>query len=125
VFTSLDFATVIFLQSEVVRLVSNPQPGGPGLCIYVHQWQGVPVISPGTGFRFRRLLLLAGLKWRYSKPPPHGKYFTIDKKGKAIPVTVHGGPQGCDTSKFPHFLDNRLTDGGEVVSLTRLLHFTP
>jgi hypothetical protein len=22
-------------------------------------------------------------------------------------------------SRFPHFLDNRLTDGGEVVSLTR------
>jgi hypothetical protein len=25
----------------------------------------------------------------------------------------------CKTSKLPHFLDNRLTDGGEVVSLTR------
>jgi hypothetical protein len=37
VFTSLDFATVIFLQSKVVSLASNPQPGGPGLCIYVPQ----------------------------------------------------------------------------------------
>jgi hypothetical protein len=26
----------------------------------------------GSGFRFRRLLRLAGLKWRYSKTPPHG-----------------------------------------------------
>jgi hypothetical protein len=35
-------------------------------------------------------------------------------KGKAIPVT------GRETSRLPHFLDNRLTVGGEVVSLTRL-----
>jgi hypothetical protein len=40
-------------------------------------------------------------------------------KGKAIPVTGRGGPLGCETSRFPHFLDNQLTDGGEVVSLTR------
>jgi hypothetical protein len=26
---------------------------------------------------------------------------------------------GCETSRIPHFLDNRLTDGGEVVSPTR------
>jgi hypothetical protein len=34
--------------------------------------QGGPVIAPGTGFYFRRLLRLAGLRWRYSNPPPHG-----------------------------------------------------
>jgi hypothetical protein len=33
---------------------------------------------------------------------------------KAIPVTVREGPQGCETSGLPHFLDSRLTDGGEV-----------
>jgi hypothetical protein len=27
--------------------------------------------------------------------------------------------------RIPHFLDNRLTDGGEAVSLTRQPHFTP
>jgi hypothetical protein len=32
---------------------------------------GGPVIPPGTGFLFRRLLRLAGLRWRYSTPPPH------------------------------------------------------
>jgi hypothetical protein len=37
---------------------------------------------------------------------------------KALPVTGLGGLQGCETSKLPHFLDNRLTDGVEVVSLT-------
>jgi hypothetical protein len=46
------------------------------------------------------------------------------EKGKAILVTVRGGSQGCETSRFPHFLDNRLADGGEVVSLTRRPLFT-
>jgi hypothetical protein len=36
------------------------------------QEEGGPVIPPGTGFPFRRLLLLAGLRWRYSNPPPRG-----------------------------------------------------
>jgi hypothetical protein len=46
-------------------------------------------------------------------------------KGKAIPVTGREGPEGCETSRLPHYLDNRLTDGGEVVSLTRRPPFTP
>jgi hypothetical protein len=35
----------------------------------------------------------------------HGKV----KVKKAVPVTDRGGPQGCETSRFPYFLDNRLT----------------
>jgi hypothetical protein len=46
-------------------------------------------------------------------------------KGKAIPVTGLGGPQGCETSRLSHFLDSQLTVGGEVVSLTCRLPFTP
>jgi hypothetical protein len=46
-------------------------------------------------------------------------------KGKTIPVTGRGGPQGFETSRLPHFLDNRLTDGGEVISLTCPPPFTP
>jgi hypothetical protein len=38
-------------------------------------------------------------------------------KDKDIPVTGCGGPQGYETSRFPHFLDNRLTRGGEVTTL--------
>jgi hypothetical protein len=34
--------------------------------------QGGPVIHPGTGPPLRRLLRLAGLRWRYSSPPPRG-----------------------------------------------------
>jgi hypothetical protein len=36
------------------------------------QGHGGPVIPPDSSFSFRRLLLLAGLRWRYSNPPPHG-----------------------------------------------------
>jgi hypothetical protein len=46
-------------------------------------------------------------------------------KGKAISVTDHGGSYGCETPRLPHFLDNRLTDGGKVVSFTRRLPSTP
>jgi hypothetical protein len=46
-------------------------------------------------------------------------------KGKIIPVTGGGGSKICETSRIPHFLDNRLTDGDEVVSLTRRPSFTP
>jgi hypothetical protein len=46
-------------------------------------------------------------------------------KRKAIPVTGRGDPYGCETSRLPHFLENRLTDGGQVVSLTRRQPFTP
>jgi hypothetical protein len=47
------------------------------------------------------------------------------KKGKATPVRGHGGPYGCETLRVPQYLDNRLTDDGKVVSLTRRLPFTP
>jgi hypothetical protein len=45
-------------------------------------------------------------------------------KGKAIPIPGHGGPYGCETLRVPQYLDNRLTDGGKVVSFTRRPPFT-
>jgi hypothetical protein len=42
-----------------------PQPEGSGPCIYILQELGGPVIHPDTGFPFRLLLRLAGLRWRY------------------------------------------------------------
>jgi hypothetical protein len=54
--------------------------------------------------------------WR--KVSQEGSRRRLSKKGKAIPVTGRGGPWG-ETSRLPHFLDNRPTDGGEAVSLAR------
>jgi hypothetical protein len=44
------------------------------------------------------------------------------KKCKTVPVTDRGGPEVCGTSRLPYFLDNELTEGGDV-SLTRRLTF--
>jgi hypothetical protein len=40
-------------------------------------------------------------------------------------VPGRGGPQVCETSWLPHFLENRLTDDSKVVNLTRRPPFTP
>jgi hypothetical protein len=45
----------------------------------------------------------------------------VFQKGKAVPVI---GREVQETSRLPHFLDNRVTDGGEV-SLTRRPPFNP
>jgi hypothetical protein len=45
--------------------------------------------------------------------------FTIFKNIKVKVKLSDGGregPYGCETSRFPHFLDNRLTDGGKPYS---------
>jgi hypothetical protein len=47
--------------------------------------QGGPVMTPGTGFSFRRLLRLAGLRWRYSTPPPH--VMVVMKTSNFIDIT--------------------------------------
>jgi hypothetical protein len=51
-------------------IVTFPQPGGPGSRNYISQERGGPVIPTGTGFALRRLLRLAGLRWRYCNLPP-------------------------------------------------------
>jgi hypothetical protein len=44
---------------------------------------------------------------------------------KAISITGRRGPEDCETSRLPHFLDSWLIDGGKVVSLTLRPTFTP
>jgi hypothetical protein len=44
---------------------------------------------------------------------------------KFIPVTRRESPKGCETSRLPHFLDDRFTDGGKVVYPTHRPPFTP
>jgi hypothetical protein len=47
------------------------------------------------------------------------------KTHKAIPVTGRGGPNGCEMSRLPYFIDNGHRDGDDVVSLTQRPPFTP
>jgi hypothetical protein len=49
----------------------------------------------------------------------------VKSEGEAIPITNRADPLGSETSRLSHFLDNRLTHGGEVISLTLLPPFTP
>lgn len=37
------------------------------------------------------------------------------RNGKAIPVSGHEGPQGCEMPRLPRFLENQLTVGSEVL----------
>jgi hypothetical protein len=48
----------------------------------------------------------------------------VKRKGKVIPVTGCGGSQGCETSRLPHFLHNRLIEDGQVICLTHQPLFT-
>jgi hypothetical protein len=45
----------------------TPPTWRPGPSIYVLPEKGSPVMPPGTGFPFHRLLQLAGLQWRWSE----------------------------------------------------------
>jgi hypothetical protein len=69
-FHYLDFA--FFYQIKIFSLESNTQPGGSSPYIYAPHWSSGPIILPGTGFPFRRILRLAGLWWNYCNPPRHG-----------------------------------------------------
>jgi hypothetical protein len=55
----------------------------------------------------------------------HLKLLSKSKNVKLSSVTYRGDQWGYKKSEIPHFLDNRLTEGCEVVSLTRLQRFTP
>jgi hypothetical protein len=48
----------------------------------------------------------------------------ITEKCFLINAKPWGHREGCETSRLPHFVDNPLTDGREVVSLTRRPPFT-
>jgi hypothetical protein len=65
----------------------------------------------------------------FMQPPFFGYVLMANTKKwrgvKGISVTGREGPYGCETSRPPHFLDNQLTDGGKVISLTCQLPFTP
>lgn len=41
----------------------------------------------------------------------------MNMKRKAVPATSHGDPKDCQMSRLPHYLDNQITDGSELISL--------
>jgi hypothetical protein len=71
VLSPMGLMTILYSLTALGAFSLSPQPGGSGPCICVPQWQGDPVLPPGTEFPFRHLLRLAGLRWWYSNPPPH------------------------------------------------------
>jgi hypothetical protein len=52
-------------------------------------------------------------------------YEMSSKNRKAILVTGRAGPRGCETSRLSHFLDNRLTEGRDVIGLMHRPRSTP
>jgi hypothetical protein len=102
------------MRTEVLKTVSSRvQSPEKGLRLV---WQGFidtrrNMLAPSDGVSPRKHLVRM--------------YLRVKTKGKINPVTGRGGPQGYETSRIPHFLDNRLIDGGEVVSLTHRPPFTP
>jgi hypothetical protein len=76
------FANSVPLESEscgtqyhilLPQLFRLSKSGGPGPHIYIPQGQRGPVIPRGTGYPFHRLLRFAGLRRRYSSPPPEAE----------------------------------------------------
>jgi hypothetical protein len=70
----LVLASLVILRSEcrgthdyilLSQIRDSPKPGEPSPRFYIPKEQG-------SRFHFRRLLRLAGIRWRYSTSPPHG-----------------------------------------------------
>jgi hypothetical protein len=60
-----------FYRTRSLALRPTPNLEEQVLVFMSPQWQGGAVMSPDTGFPFRPLLRLAGLRWRYSNSPEH------------------------------------------------------
>jgi hypothetical protein len=87
----------------------------PNLEGWVPQEQGGPVIPPGTGFPFRRFLRLAVLRWRYSKPPPHGMD-SWPGLGSSL-YNLGAGPVENTVSKISSIVMSRVRCRGEVFTV--------
>jgi hypothetical protein len=57
----------------------------------------------------------------FSRPVVTGATEIVTKRQKIFGSNIK---KHCERSRLPHFLENQLTDGGEVVSLTYQLPFT-
>jgi hypothetical protein len=97
-------------------LIQNPI----ALCLGSYDHSREMLRSP-----FERVVVVETCIGRIARNKKNVYRSILIKNGKAIPVTRPRGPYFCETLRLPHFLDSRLTDGGEVVSLTRRPPFTP
>jgi hypothetical protein len=72
----LALANVVILELESCRTHEHILPSHirqfPNFEGQVPPEKGGPVVRRGAGFPFRCLLLLAGLRWKYSNPTPRG-----------------------------------------------------
>jgi hypothetical protein len=90
-----------------------------GVVAYVRHWR------TNTTFKRRAVEVQCGNIILGHSNSLTKKLFTLELSGKVKGKEKgHEGLWGCETSRFPHFLDNRLTDGGEV-SLTRRQPYIP
>jgi hypothetical protein len=84
------------------------------LFIHILQEQGGPVIPPGTGFPFCRLLRLAGLRWSYCNPPPYGCIYPrkrvaqLDPRKLGFLFVACYDSQGCGWSIITHLRRGQL-----------------
>jgi hypothetical protein len=87
------FITVTFLQGWIVSPAPNPEPGGPGLCIYDPRRQGDPAI---TSRHWVPILVafydMHGLQWDYSLIPATTRdteYLTVVYKSCVMHYTSY------------------------------------
>jgi hypothetical protein len=108
----------------------SPHPGGPVFYSYAltHKFEAdrIQNTAPNSAstfcFRFR---CRAGMNWS-SRVSCYDRrsvgQSALDKAPICGPCRY--GSSAHNRCRLPHFLDNWLTDGGEVVSLMRRPHFT-
>jgi hypothetical protein len=93
-----------------------PQPGDPGSRIYISPGTGWPGYTPGHWVPFTssltsRLLRLAGLRWRYSNPPPTWR----DRSQYIYPSGI-----GCSSPKWSQCQvksQSHVTTYGQSISM--------
>jgi hypothetical protein len=89
----------------------SPNLEGQVPVFFILQKEGGPVIPSGTGFPFCRLLWLAGLRWRYSNPPPHGEEWDLS-------TISYIGIQFCTSEESHYVILTRLhTEKSEIFLL--------
>jgi hypothetical protein len=82
----------------------------------MEHFKAITLLMPYVSAKHTAATTLAAPTRNQSWATIHEHFLLPFRSKKAIPVTGHGSPQGSETSRLPHFLDNRLTDDREVVS---------